>query len=153
MVRNYDYLDRELSRRHPVPTYKWDQCKETPLLGGVSPCGFCGVFYSWNANLPSSVSLLPYSGKVGKTIMNSSAKGSKALMPFFSTEQPLASKSCPTHILTAVVPKGRPQRPLIAVLPRSQAEEQQEIPGASLDWRFTSSPVGVVTITGVSLTQ
>jgi hypothetical protein len=30
--------------------------------------GGCGVFYSWNANLPAFVALLPNLGKVGNTI-------------------------------------------------------------------------------------
>ena len=38
--------------------------------GNVSPCvaGFCGVFYSWSASLPSFVNLVPYAAKVGKKI-------------------------------------------------------------------------------------
>ena len=39
--------------------------------GNVNPCstGNCGAFYGWkNTSLPAFVSLLPYSGKVGKVI-------------------------------------------------------------------------------------
>jgi uncharacterized repeat protein (TIGR03803 family) len=39
--------------------------------GGTAYCSdpsYCGVFYSFNASLPAFVSLLPYSGKIGRSI-------------------------------------------------------------------------------------
>jgi uncharacterized repeat protein (TIGR03803 family) len=36
--------------------------------GKLCPGADCGLFYSWNGNLPPFVTLLPYRGKVGSTI-------------------------------------------------------------------------------------
>jgi len=104
VVHNFDYTTGNFPVVTPFQHTNGIVYGDT-LLGGVSPCGFCGVFYSWNANLPSSVSLLPYSGKVGKTIefLGQGFKGTDAV--FFNGTASSFKVVSDTY-LTAVVPKG-----------------------------------------------
>jgi uncharacterized repeat protein (TIGR03803 family) len=77
--------------------------------GNLGPCSAvtCGVFYSWaNASLPAFVSLLPYSGKVGKKIefLGQGFVKGKTTVSFNGTA------ATPTVVsgtyLTAAVPSG-----------------------------------------------
>jgi uncharacterized repeat protein (TIGR03803 family) len=75
--------------------------------GNVSPCapGVCGVFYRWSARLRAFVSLLPTSGKVGKTIefLGQGLTGTKTVS-FNGASASFAVKS--DTYLRAVVPCG-----------------------------------------------
>jgi uncharacterized repeat protein (TIGR03803 family) len=67
--------------------------------------GTCGVFYSWSAGLPAFVSLLPYAGKVGKTVefLGQGFTGTTAVT-FNGT--PANFKVASDTYLTATVPAG-----------------------------------------------
>jgi uncharacterized repeat protein (TIGR03803 family) len=84
--------------------------------GNVSPCttGVCGVFYSWtNASLPAFISLLSYSGKVGKTIeFLGQGFNSKTAVSFNGTTA--VAKIISGTYLTAAVPNGAMTGPVTA---------------------------------------
>jgi uncharacterized repeat protein (TIGR03803 family) len=76
--------------------------------GKVNPCtaANCGVFYRWkNATLPAFVSLLPYSGKVGKTIEILGQGFTKATTVSFNGTAAKPTVVSSTY-LTAPVPNG-----------------------------------------------
>jgi uncharacterized repeat protein (TIGR03803 family) len=73
--------------------------------GRLCATGTCGVFYSVNASLRAFVSLLPYSGKVGKTIefLGQGFTGTTGVS-FNGTSATFSVKSA--TYLTATVPNG-----------------------------------------------
>ena len=127
--------------------------------GNVSPCaaGLCGVFYSWkNTSLPAFVSLLPYSGKVGKVIEflgqgfvsgkttvsfnGTAAKPTVASGTYLSAAVPNAATTGPVTVTTSGVTLTSNR--IFRVTPQIKS------------FKPPSGPVGtVVMITGVSLTQ
>lgn len=127
--------------------------------GNVNPCtaGNCGVFYSWNnASLPAFVSLLNYSGKVGKTIefLGQGFVTGNTTVSFNGT----AAK--PTVVsstyMTTPVPNGATTGPVTVTTSsvRLISNKIFRVTPQILSFNPTSGPVGTsVTITGVSLTQ
>jgi uncharacterized repeat protein (TIGR03803 family) len=114
-----------------------------------------GVFYSLNAGLPAFASLLPYSGKVGKTIeFLGQGFNSSTTVSFNGTA------ATPTVIsgtyLTAAVPSGATTG-LVTVTTSSgtlKSNKKFRVTPQITGFKPTSGPVGtLVTITGVSLAQ
>jgi uncharacterized repeat protein (TIGR03803 family) len=67
----------------------------------------CGVFYSWNGNLPPFVTLLPYRGKVGSTIeFLGQGFTSTSTVSFNGTPAVVASQGNTGTYLRAIVPSG-----------------------------------------------
>ena len=127
--------------------------------GNVSPCttGQCGVFYSWKSTtLPAFVSLLPYSGKVGKVIefLGQGFVSGKTTVSFNGT----AAK--PTVVsstyLTAAVPNGAATGSVTVTTSGVTLTSNRifRVTPQIRSFKPTSGAVGtVVTITGVSLIQ
>jgi uncharacterized repeat protein (TIGR03803 family) len=127
--------------------------------GDVSPCttGNCGVFYSWtNSALPAFVSLLNYSGKVGKTIefLGQGFVKGKTTVSFNG------KASTPTVVsstyLTAAVPSGATTGSVTVTTSgvKLTSNKTFRVTPQITTFKPTSGSVGtVVTITGVSLTQ
>jgi uncharacterized repeat protein (TIGR03803 family) len=76
--------------------------------GNVNPCsvGVCGVFYSLNDSLPAFVSLLPTSGKVGRTIGILGQGFSSSSVVKFDGVQATSVKRTGTTFLSVTVPSG-----------------------------------------------
>lgn len=73
--------------------------------GGVGE--HCGLFYSWNGNLPPFVALLPYSGKVGDTIeFLGQGFTSASTVSFNGVPATVASQGNSGTYLRAMVPSG-----------------------------------------------
>jgi uncharacterized repeat protein (TIGR03803 family) len=127
--------------------------------GNVSPCatGNCGVFYSWKStSLPAFVSLLPYSGKVGKVIefLGQGFVSGKTTVSFNGT----AAK--PTVVsstyLTAAVPNGATTGSVSVTTSGVKLTSNRifRVTPQITSFKPTSGAVGTaVTITGVSLIQ
>ena len=127
--------------------------------GNVNPCstGNCGVFYSWKStSLPAFVSLLPYSGKVGKVIefLGQGFVSGKTTVSFNGT----AAK--PTVVsstyLTAPVPNGATTASVTVTTSGVTLTSNRifRVTPQITSFKPTSGAVGtVVTITGVSLIQ
>jgi hypothetical protein len=126
--------------------------------GNVSPCsaGLCGVFYSWKStSLPAFVSLLPYSGKVGKTIefLGQGFKGTTSVS-FGGTAAKFQIVS--DTYLTATVPTGATTGSVMVKISAGTLASNRvfRVTPQILSFNPTSGPVGTnVTITGVSLKQ
>ena len=133
---------------------------ENPVggTGNVSPCaaGLCGVFYSWkNTGLPALVSLLPYSGKVGKTIefLGQGFTGTTSVS-FSGTAAKFQIVS--DTYLTASVPDGALTGSVMVKTPATMLASNRvfRVTPQILSFSPTSGKVGSqVTITGVSLKQ
>ena len=133
---------------------------ESPVggTGNVSPCatGLCGVFYSWkNTGLPAFVSLLPYSGKVGKTIefLGQGFTGTTSVS-FSGTAAKFQIVS--DTYLTASVPDGALTGSVMVKTPATMLASNRvfRVTPQILSFSPTSGKVGSqVTITGVSLKQ
>ena len=127
--------------------------------GNVNPCstGNCGVLYSWkDANLPAFVSLVNFSGRVGKTveILGQGFVKGNTTVSFNGT----AAK--PTVIsgtyLTAPVPNAATTGSVTVTTSGVSLISNKvfRVTPQILSFSPTSGPVGTsVTITGVSLTQ
>src|SRR5580704_7904398 len=126
--------------------------------GNVSPCtaGNCGVFYSWKSTtLPAFVSLLPYSGKVGKTVefLGQGFKGTTSVS-FGGTAAKFQIIS--DTYLTATVPAGATTGSVTVKTSAATLASNKvfRITPQLLSFNPTSGAVGTnVTITGVSLKQ
>ena len=126
--------------------------------GNVSPCatGNCGVFYSWkSATLPAFVSLLPYSGKVGKTVefLGQGFKGTSAVS-FGGTAAKFQIVT--DAYLTATVPAGALTGSATVKTSSGTFASNRvfRVTPQILSFNPTSGTVGTsVTITGVSLKQ
>jgi uncharacterized repeat protein (TIGR03803 family) len=117
--------------------------------------GTCGVFYSLSASLPPFVSLLPYSGKVGKTIeILGQGFTSTTTVSFNGTAATPTVKS--GAYLMAVVPNGATTG-FVRVTTSSgtlTSNKKFRVTPQITGFSPTSGAVGtVVTITGVSLKQ
>jgi uncharacterized repeat protein (TIGR03803 family) len=122
---------------------------------GSQGCGGCGVFYSLTGNLRAFVSLLPYSGKVGKTIeFLGQGFASSTTVSFNGTLARPTVKS--GTYLAAAVPNGATTG-FVRVTTSSgtlTSNKKFRVTPQIKSFGPTSGPVGtVVTITGVSLTQ
>jgi uncharacterized repeat protein (TIGR03803 family) len=127
--------------------------------GNVNPCstGNCGVFYSWKStSLPAFVSLLPYSGKVGKVVefLGQSFVSGKTTVSFNGT----AAKSTvvSSTYLTAAVPNGATTGSVTVTTSGVKLASNKifRVTPQIKSFNPTSGAVGtVVTITGVSLIQ
>lgn len=127
--------------------------------GDMSPCtaGLCGVFYSWKStSLPAFVSLLPYSGKVGKTIefLGQGFVSGKTTVSFNgTTAKPTVVSST---YLTAAVPNGATTGSVSVTTSGVKLTSNRifRLTPQIRSFKPTSGAVGtVVTITGVSLIQ
>ncbi len=126
--------------------------------GNVSPCvaGLCGVSYSWeNTTLPAFVSLLPYSGKVGKTVefLGQGFKGTTSVS-FGGTAAKFQVVS--DTYLTAAVPNGATTGSVTVKTSAATLASNKifRVTPQILSFNPTSGAVGTnVTITGVSLKQ
>ena len=125
--------------------------------GNVNPCspGQCGVFYGWNANLRAFVSLLPYSGKVGKTVefLGQGFKGTSAVS-FGGTAAKFQIVT--DTYLTATVPAGALTGSATVKTSSGTFASNRvfRVTPQILSFNPTSGTVGTsVTITGVSLKQ
>jgi uncharacterized repeat protein (TIGR03803 family) len=126
--------------------------------GNVSPCvaGLCGVFYNWKSvSLPAFVSLLPYSGKVGKTIefLGQGFKGTTSIS-FSGTATKFQIVS--DTYLTATVPDGATTGSVTVKTSAGTLASNRifRVTPQILSFNPTSGPVGTsVAITGVSLKQ
>jgi uncharacterized repeat protein (TIGR03803 family) len=127
--------------------------------GDVNPCttGSCGVFYSWKSTtLPAFVSLLPYSGKVGKVIefLGQGFASGKTTVSFNGTAaKPTVASST---YLTAAVPNGATTGSVTVTTSGVTLTSNRifRVTPQIKSFKPTSGPVGtVVMITGVSLTQ
>jgi uncharacterized repeat protein (TIGR03803 family) len=114
-----------------------------------------GTFWSWNARLHAFVSLLPYSGKVAKTIEFLGQNFTSSTTVSFNGTAASSTVVSSTY-LTAAVPQGATTGP-VTVTTSSGALTSNKIFRVTpqlLSFTPTSGPVGTqVTITGVSLTQ
>lgn len=130
------------------------------LLGGtgnVSPCtvGNCGVFYSLNASLRAFVSLLPYSGKVGKTI-EFFGQGFTSTTTISFNGVPATPIVKSGTYLTAAVPAGATTGSVTVTTTGATLTSNKTFRVTPQFKTFSppSGPVGTqVVITGVSLTQ
>jgi uncharacterized repeat protein (TIGR03803 family) len=118
-----------------------------------SSCG--GVIFSLNANLHAFVSLLQYSGRVGKTIefLGQGFTGTTKVS-FNGTPATFTVKS--GTYLTAIVPSGATTGFVTVTTPSGTLTSNKKfrVTPQITSFNPTSGPVGtVVTITGVSLTQ
>jgi uncharacterized repeat protein (TIGR03803 family) len=127
--------------------------------GDMSPCtaGLCGVFYSWKStSLPAFVSLLPYSGKVGKTVefLGQGFVSGKTTVSFNgTTAKPTVVSST---YLTAAVPNGAKTGSVSVTTSGVTLTSNRifRVTPQITSFKPTSGTVGtVVTITGVSLIQ
>jgi len=126
--------------------------------GNVNPCtaGNCGVFYSWKStSLPAFVSLLPYSGKVGKTIefLGQGFEGTTSVS-FSGTAAKFQIVS--DTYLTATVPNGATTGSVTVKTSAGTLASNRvfRVTPQILSFNPTSGAVGTnVTITGVSLKQ
>jgi uncharacterized repeat protein (TIGR03803 family) len=126
--------------------------------GNVNPCstGLCGVFYSWkNTSLPAFVSLLPYSGKVGKTVefLGQGFKGTTSVS-FGGTAAKFQIVS--DTYLTATVPDGATTGSVTVKTSAGTLASNRvfRVTPQLLSFNPTSGAVGTdVKITGVSLKQ
>ena len=124
----------------------------------MSPCvaGLCGVSYSWeNTTLPAFVSLLPYSGKVGKTVefLGQGFKGTTSVS-FGGTAAKFQVVS--DTYLTAAVPNGATTGSVTVKTSAATLASNKifRVTPQILNFNPTSGAVGTnVTITGVSLKQ
>lgn len=126
--------------------------------GNVNPCttGTCGVFYSWtNASLPAFVSLLSYSGKVGKTIeFLGQGFNSKTTVSFNGTAA--AAKIISSTYLTAAVPNGATTGSVTVTTSKGKLTSNKKfrVTPHIISFMPTSGSVGTpVQVTGVSLKQ
>ena len=114
-----------------------------------------GTFWSWNARLHAFVSLLPYSGKVAKTIEFLGQNFTSSTTVSFNGTAASSTVVSSTY-LTAAVPQGATTGP-VTVTTSSGALTSNKIFRVTpqlLSFTPTSGPVGTpVTVTGVSLTQ
>jgi len=125
--------------------------------GNVSPCaaGYCGVFYSLNAGLPAFVTLLPYSGKVGKTIefLGQGFKGTTSVS-FHGTPANFTVSS--GTFLKATVPDGATTGLVTVTTSKGKLTSNKKfrVTPVILSFNPTSGPEGTpVVISGNSLTQ
>jgi hypothetical protein len=126
--------------------------------GNVNPCtpGQCGVFCSWkNTSLPVFVALLPYSGRVGKTVefLGQGLKGTTAVS-FSGTAAKFQIVS--DTYLTATVPDGATTGSVTVKTSAGTLASNKvfRVTPQILSFNPTSGAVGTnVTITGVSLKQ
>jgi uncharacterized repeat protein (TIGR03803 family) len=126
--------------------------------GNVNPCaaGICGVFYSWkNTSLPAFVSLLPYSGKVGKAVefLGQGFKGTTSVS-FGGTVAKFQIIS--DTYLTATVPNGATTGSVTVKTAAGTLASNRvfRVTPQILSFNPTRGAVGTnVTITGVSLRQ
>jgi uncharacterized repeat protein (TIGR03803 family) len=124
--------------------------------GNVNPCttGNCGVFYSLNGNLPAFVSLLSYSGKVGKTIeFLGQGFTSKTTVSFNGTAA--KPKIASGTYLTATVPNGAITGPVTVTTGSVKLTSNKIflVTPQITNFSPTSGPVGTqVKITGIALT-
>lgn len=120
---------------------------------GSQGCGGCGVFYSLKASLPAFISLLPYSGKVGKTIeFLGQGFPSSTTVSFNGTAARRTVKS--GSYLTAVVPDGATTGFVTVTTSsgRLTSNKKFHVTPQVTSFAPRSGPVGtVVAITGVSL--
>jgi uncharacterized repeat protein (TIGR03803 family) len=126
--------------------------------GNVSPCsaGDCGVFYSWSDSLPTFVSLLPYSGKVGKTVGILGQGFSSSSVVKFDGVKATAVKNTGSTFLSVTVPTGALTGSVTVTTGSTTLTSNKtfRVTPQLLSFKPTSGPVAtVVTITGVSLTQ
>src|SRR5579864_2544560 len=127
--------------------------------GNVNPCstGNCGVFYSWKSgSLPAFVSLLPYSGKVGKVIefLGQGFVSGKTTVSFNGTASKAAVVS--GTYLTAAVPNGATTGSVTVTTSGVKLTSNRtfRVTPQIKSFNPTSGAVGtVVTIAGVSLIQ
>jgi uncharacterized repeat protein (TIGR03803 family) len=117
--------------------------------------GLCGTFYSLKAGLRPFTSLLPYSGKVAKTIefLGQGFTGTTGVS--FNGTAATFSVISDTY-LTATVPSGATTGSVKVTTPKGTLTSNKKFRVTPQVLRFSppSGPVGtVVTITGVSLTQ
>jgi uncharacterized repeat protein (TIGR03803 family) len=115
-----------------------------------------GTFFSLDAGLGPFVSLLPTSGKVGKTvgILGQGFAGTTAVS-FNGTPATIFTVSSDTY-LTASVPNGATTGTVMVVTPSGTLTSNHKflVTPTILNFSPPSGPVGtVVTITGMSLTQ
>jgi uncharacterized repeat protein (TIGR03803 family) len=122
---------------------------------GSQSCGGCGVFYSMKVSLPAFVSLLPCSGKVGKTIeFLGQGFTSSTTVSFNGTAATPTVKS--GTYLTATVPNGATTGFVTVKTSTGTLTSSKKFRVTPQIIGFTppSGPVGrVVNITGVSLRQ
>jgi len=126
--------------------------------GNVSPCtaGVCGVLYSWkNTSLPAFVSLLPYSGKVGKTV-EFLGQGFKTTSSVSFSGTAAKFQIVSDTYLTAIVPDGATTGSVTVKTSAATLASNRvfRVTPQILSFKPTSGAVGTnVTITGVSLKQ
>ena len=117
--------------------------------------GTCGVFYSLSAGLPPFVSLLPYSGKVGKTIEILGQGFTSTTTVSFNGTTATATVKSGTY-LTVAVPNGATTG-FVRVTTSSgtlTSNKRFRVTPQITSFSPNSGAVGtVVTITGVSLKQ
>jgi uncharacterized repeat protein (TIGR03803 family) len=126
--------------------------------GNVSPCvaGLCGVFYTWaSTRLPAFVSLLPHSGKVGKTVefLGQGFNGTTSVS-FSGTAAKFQIVS--DTYLTATVPDGATTGSVTVKTSAGTLASNDvfRVTPQILSFNPTSGTVGTnVTIAGVSLKQ
>jgi uncharacterized repeat protein (TIGR03803 family) len=126
--------------------------------GNVSPCsaGDCGVFYSWSDSLPTFVSLLPNSGKVGKTVGILGQGFSSSSVVKFDGVKATAVKNTGSTFLSVTVPSGGFTGSVTVATGSTTLTSNKifRVTPQILSFKPTSGTVGtVVTITGVSLKQ
>ena len=126
--------------------------------GNVNPCvaGECGVFYGWSDSLPTFASLLPYSGKVGKTVGILGQGFSSSSVVKFDGVKATAVKNTGSTFLSVTVPPGALTGSVTVTTGSTilTSNKTFRVTPQLLSFNPTSGAVGTaVQITGVSLTQ
>jgi uncharacterized repeat protein (TIGR03803 family) len=117
--------------------------------------GTCGVFYSLNGSLPPFVSLLPYAGKVGKTIEILGQGFTSTTAVSFNGTAATPTVRSGTY-LTAAVPNGATSGFVRVTTSRGTLNSNKRFRVTPQITNFSPSSGAietVVTITGVSLKQ
>ncbi|MGA9963911.1 MAG: choice-of-anchor tandem repeat GloVer-containing protein [Terriglobales bacterium] len=126
--------------------------------GNVPPCsaGTCGVFYNWSDSLPTFISLLPSSGKVGKMIGILGQGFSRSSVVKFDGVQATSVKNTGTTFLSATVPPGALTGSVTVTTGSTTLTSNKtfRVTPQILSFSPSSGKVGTpVMINGVSLTQ
>jgi uncharacterized repeat protein (TIGR03803 family) len=124
------------------------------MQGGNGTCQ-CGVFFNLNAGLSSFVSLLPYSGKVGKTIEFLGQNFTSSTTVSFNGT-PATPTVVSTVYLTAAVPDGATTGFVTVTTSTGKliSNKKFRVTPQITSFKPTSGRVGtVVTLNGVSLRQ
>ena len=142
VLYKFDFTTGATSENTPFQHTSGVAYGDSPVggTGNVNPCvaGLCGVFYSWkNTTLPAFVSLLPYSGKVGKSVefLGQGFNGTTSVS-FGGTAAKFQIAS--DTYLTATVPDGATTGSVTVKISAGTLASNRDIPGDAADIELQS---------------